>query len=126
MRYTVLTDDDVRRVLPMSAAVDRIESALREHAEVTMLAPPRYRVDVDIVGYGQSDGEDNENQATSVLLPVATRAEVDLTLSRVLPGLDLAGIPLHAPPRRARSRQESQGAEIGAARGSAPLPPGSP
>ena len=61
-----------------------------------------FRVDVDIVGYGQSDGEDNENQATSVLLPVATRAEVDLTLSRVLPGLDLAAIPLHAPPRRAR------------------------
>jgi hypothetical protein len=27
MRYIVLTDDDVRRVLPMSAAVDRIESA---------------------------------------------------------------------------------------------------
>src|SRR6266581_3133011 len=47
MRYTVLTDDDVRRVLPMSAAVDRRASALREHAEGTMLAPPRFRVDVD-------------------------------------------------------------------------------
>jgi hypothetical protein len=29
MRDTVLTDDDVRRVMPMSAAVDRIESAAR-------------------------------------------------------------------------------------------------
>ena len=47
MRYTVLTDDDVRRVMPMSAAIDRIESALREHAEGTMVAPPRFRVDVD-------------------------------------------------------------------------------
>src|SRR5262252_5429418 len=47
MRYTVLTDDDVRRVMPMSAAVDRIESALREYAEGTMVAPPRFRVDVD-------------------------------------------------------------------------------
>ena len=46
MPYTVLTDDDVRRVLPMSAAVDQIESALREHAEGTMVAPPRFRVDV--------------------------------------------------------------------------------
>ena len=46
MSYTVLTDDDVRRVLPMSAAVDQIESALREHAEGTMVAPPRFRVDV--------------------------------------------------------------------------------
>src|SRR5437867_13316642 len=47
MRYTVLTDDDVRRVMPMSAAIDRIESALREHAEGTMVAAPRFRVDVD-------------------------------------------------------------------------------
>src|SRR5919202_925097 len=47
MRSTVLTDDDVRRVLPMSAAVDRIESALREHAEGTLVAPPRFQVDVD-------------------------------------------------------------------------------
>ena len=47
MCSTVLTDDDVRRVMPMSAAVDRIESALREHAEGTMVAPPRFRVDVD-------------------------------------------------------------------------------
>jgi alanine dehydrogenase len=43
----VLTDDDVRRVLPLSAAVDRRASALREHAEGTMVAPPRFRVDVD-------------------------------------------------------------------------------
>ena len=32
-----------------------------------------YRVDVDILGYGQSDGENNERHATSVLLPVADR-----------------------------------------------------
>ena len=41
MRSTVLTDDDVRHVLPMNAAVDRIESAMREHAEGTMVARPR-------------------------------------------------------------------------------------
>jgi ornithine cyclodeaminase/alanine dehydrogenase-like protein (mu-crystallin family) len=46
MGSMVLTDDDVRRVMPMSAAVDRIESALREHAEGTLVAPPRFRVDV--------------------------------------------------------------------------------
>jgi hypothetical protein len=46
MRSIVLTDDAVRRVLPMSAAVDRIESALREHAAGTLVAPPRFRVDV--------------------------------------------------------------------------------
>jgi len=47
MRSTVLTADDVRRVMPMRAAVDRRESALQEHAEGTMVAPPRFRVDVD-------------------------------------------------------------------------------
>ena len=62
-----------------------------------------YRVDVDVVGYAHSgDGEDNESQATNVLLPVATRAEVDLALSRALPGFDLDGIELHPVPRRAR------------------------
>ena len=49
-----------------------------------------------------ADGEDNESQATNVLLPVATRAEVDLALSRVLPGFDLDGIELHPVPKRAR------------------------
>src|SRR2546426_10579135 len=47
MRSTVLTADDGRRVMPMRAAVDRRESALQEHAEGTMGAPPRFRVDVD-------------------------------------------------------------------------------
>jgi ornithine cyclodeaminase len=47
MSDAVLTDDDVRRVLPMSAAVDRIESALRENAEGTLVAPPRFQVAVD-------------------------------------------------------------------------------
>ena len=61
-----------------------------------------YRVDVDVVGYGQSEGEDNDNQATSVLLPVATGDEVDLALGRVLPGFDLDRIELHPVPRRAR------------------------
>ncbi len=46
MRYAVLTDDDVRRMLPMSAGVDRIASALREHAEGTLVAPSRFRVNV--------------------------------------------------------------------------------
>ena len=37
-----------------------------------------------------------------MLLPVATRDEVDLALSRALPGFDLDGIELHPVPRRAR------------------------
>jgi putative membrane protein len=64
--------------------------------------PGWYRVDIDVVGYAHSNNENNESQATNVLLPVATRTEVDTALSRALPGFDLDGIELHPSPRRAR------------------------
>jgi putative membrane protein len=61
-----------------------------------------WRVDVDILGYGSSEGENNENNATNVLLPVATREQLRVTLDRVLPGVDLDAIELHPSPRRSR------------------------
>ena len=61
-----------------------------------------YRVDTDIVGYGQSNSDDNDSSATSVLLPVATAEEAALAISRVLPGIDLDQVELHPSPRRAR------------------------
>lgn len=61
-----------------------------------------YRLDVDILGYASGTSENNEGQATSVLLPVATSPEVSATLARVLPGVDLAGVRLEPAPRRAR------------------------
>ena len=64
--------------------------------------PGWYRVDVDVLGYAHSDSEDNETQATNVLLPVATRSEVEIGLGRTLPGFDLDGIELHPVPKRAR------------------------
>jgi putative membrane protein len=64
--------------------------------------PGWYRVDIDVVGYTSSDSENNESQATNVLLPVATQAEVEIGLRRTLPGFNLAGIELHRSPSRAR------------------------
>lgn len=61
-----------------------------------------YRIDIDILGYAHGDGESNESTASSVLLPVASREEVDLALGRVLPGFGLDGIELHPVPNRAR------------------------
>ena len=61
-----------------------------------------WRVDVDIVGYAHNDREDNSGGATSVLLPVASQAQVRLALSRVLPGFAVDAIVLQAAPRRAR------------------------
>jgi putative membrane protein len=61
-----------------------------------------YRVDVDILGYAQGDSDNNESNASSVLLPVATLDEVELAIRRLLPGFDLDRIELHPSPRRAR------------------------
>jgi putative membrane protein len=61
-----------------------------------------YRVDVDVVGYGRTESENNESTATSVLLPVADEAEVEFAIGRVLPNFDLDGIELHRVPARAR------------------------
>jgi putative membrane protein len=61
-----------------------------------------YRMDVDILGYAQGDGENNESNASSVLLPVATFDEVELAIGRVLPGFNPDAIELHPSPKRAR------------------------
>jgi putative membrane protein len=61
-----------------------------------------YRMDVDILGYGNEDSDNNESNASSVLLPVATLDEVELAIGRVLPGFDLDAIELHPSPKRAR------------------------
>jgi putative membrane protein len=61
-----------------------------------------YRVDIDVLGHAQDDGETSESTASSVLLPVASLEEVELALGRVLPGFDLDGIELQPSPGRAR------------------------
>ena len=61
-----------------------------------------YRIDVNVLGYGGGDGNDNDRSATSVLLPVADADEVTLALSRILPGLNLSAVPLNSSPRQAR------------------------
>lgn len=61
-----------------------------------------YRIDVNVLGYGGGDSNDNDRSATSVLLPVAGAEDVALALSRILPGLDLSGVQLHSSPRQAR------------------------
>jgi putative membrane protein len=61
-----------------------------------------YRVDVDILGYTHDDSDNNESNASSVLLPVATLDEVELAVGRALPGFDLDAIELHPSPKRAR------------------------
>ncbi len=61
-----------------------------------------YRVDVDVVGYTKSRNENDKNEATSVLLPVGDASQVQLALSRALPGIEVGSIELASPPGRAR------------------------
>lgn len=61
-----------------------------------------YRVDVNVLGYGSSEGSDNDTAATSVLVPVADGHDVEIALSRILPGFDPGGVELRSAPRRAR------------------------
>lgn len=61
-----------------------------------------YRIDVNVLGYGSSEGSDNDTAATSVLVPVADARDVAVTLGRILPGFDPDQVELHGSPRRAR------------------------
>ena len=60
------------------------------------------RLYVDVAGY--AGGQRADRQQTSLLMPVAPRSLVGPLLGRVLPGVDLAEVPLTPPPRAARWR----------------------
>ncbi|HET6560646.1 MAG TPA: PH domain-containing protein [Marmoricola sp.] len=57
------------------------------------------KLDVSVAGYKTSDPD--LVQASSTLMPVAPRAEIHALVHRVL-GRGVSGVPLTAPPRRAR------------------------
>ena len=85
-----------------SVPVDRVQG-VRLCQPVLWRAFGWWRVDVDIVGYASSDRESNSGEATSVLLPVASMAQVRVALSRVLPGFAVETIEMHRVPGRART-----------------------
>ncbi len=58
------------------------------------------RLDVSVAGY-QSSSDPDAAQASSTLMPVAPRAEIDALVRHVL-GRDVGGVVLTPPPRRAR------------------------
>ena len=60
------------------------------------------RVELDIAGVAGNKDEGEDDREGAQLLPVGDRAEVAGVLARVLPGLDLARIPMHVAPERAK------------------------
>ncbi|HEY0869326.1 MAG TPA: PH domain-containing protein, partial [Acidothermaceae bacterium] len=61
------------------------------------------RVDANIAGYAGHRAEDGR-QHNSVLLPVGSRAQALLVISRVLPGVDIEAVPMTRVPSRAKWR----------------------
>ena len=73
-----------------SVPVNRIQG-VRISRPLLWLPLGWYRVDIVILGYVSSDEGDND-QSSTVLLPVATKDEVELALDRILPGVDLDAV----------------------------------
>ncbi len=65
---------------------------------------PRWvRVDANIAGYaGRRADEGHEHNST--LLPVGSRAQADLIIARVLPGVDISDVEMRRVPSRAKWR----------------------
>lgn len=61
------------------------------------------RVEIDVLGYGGGGSEDGtSSSASNLLLPVADKAQVQVALARILPGVEIDGIDMHPSPRNAR------------------------
>ncbi|MFI7066482.1 PH domain-containing protein [Kribbella sp. NPDC050124] len=60
------------------------------------------RVELDIAGVAGNPAEGEDDREGAQLLPVGDRGEVAFVLARILPGLDLARIPMHQAPERAK------------------------
>ena len=84
-----------------SLPVDRIQG-IRIRQPLLWRRFDWHRVDVDVLGYGSSDEGAGKPDANSLLLPVATRAQLEAALAGCLPGVDPDAVALTPVPRRAR------------------------
>lgn len=84
-----------------SLPVDRIQG-IRIRQPLLWRRLGWHRVDVDVLGCGSSDEDAGKPDANSMLLPVATRAQLEAALAGCLPGIDPDAVPLTTIPQRAR------------------------
>ena len=61
-----------------------------------------FRVEMAVLGNAGHDLEGEHGTTSDILLPIGTRAEVDLVLETIWPGLRLDDVELNSSPRRAR------------------------
>jgi len=61
-----------------------------------------FRIDMAVLGNNGLATDEDQSGANSILLPIGSRAEVDLILRTIWPGLDLETIDIQPSPARAR------------------------
>lgn len=84
-----------------SVPVDRIQG-VRITRYLLWKALGYYRVDINVLGIAGASDNDDGAKISSILLPVATRTQLETGLAAILPGVDLSAIPLWRCPDRAR------------------------
>ncbi|MFX4271969.1 PH domain-containing protein [Propionibacteriaceae bacterium Y1685] len=84
-----------------SLPIDRIQG-LRISQDALWRLKDWYRVEVDVLGYADQGQGQNRNDASSLLLPVATREQLNATLAYCLAGADHENITMHSMPKQAR------------------------
>ena len=62
----------------------------------------RYRLDIEVLGYGHQTSDEDQSGTSTILLPIGTRAMVDTALHAVWPGLRLDRIQFRQTPERSK------------------------
>lgn len=61
-----------------------------------------FRVDIDVLGMGRISGDEDSASPNTILMPAGTAEQVGIALHAIWPGVDLADVPMHVVPERAR------------------------
>lgn len=84
-----------------SVPVDRIQGVRIQQSWLWRHLLRLHRVDIDVLGYGRSNGNENNRSASSMLLPVASTQQTRIAMANLLPGGEDELVPLLPVPRRA-------------------------
>lgn len=63
-----------------------------------------YRLDVEVIGWGQLTTDENDSGVSTILLPAGSIEQVRIAVAAIWPGVDFEAVHLHRPPARARWR----------------------
>ncbi|WP_392507527.1 PH domain-containing protein [Naumannella halotolerans] len=89
-------------ITSQSVPIDRIQG-VRITQYLLWRAFGFYRLDIDVLGIkGTDSSTEDGTQSSSILLPVGNFHDLQVALAQILPGVNLASIPMWGSPSRAR------------------------